>query len=102
MLAMAFTTCFLLAVSAAKVRLGPSRRMLHGNGDRGVWLERHRQTENRMPLLNRSYLRVYLNCKIPTRVANPPVRIDPNALVRCAYLPCFVSEFKAAVPHSIR
>eukprot|EP00903_Cladosiphon_okamuranus_P005750 g5704.t2 len=34
------------------VRLGPSRRILHGNGDRGVWLERHRQTQNRMPLVN--------------------------------------------------
>ncbi|CAM9225870.1 unnamed protein product, partial [Ectocarpus fasciculatus] len=34
------------------VRLGPSRRMLHGNGDRGVWLERHRQTETRVPFLN--------------------------------------------------
>lgn len=42
--------CF--STANAQVRLGPSRRMLHGNGDRGVWLERHRQTENRVPLLS--------------------------------------------------
>ncbi|CAM9473941.1 unnamed protein product, partial [Hapterophycus canaliculatus] len=34
------------------VRLGPSRRMLHGNPDRGVWLARHRQTETRVPIFN--------------------------------------------------
>lgn len=34
------------------VRIGASRRMLHGNGGRGVWLERCRQTENRLPVFN--------------------------------------------------
>lgn len=93
--------CGRLLLSAAQVRLGPSRRMLHGNGDRGVWLERHRQTEHRMPLFNR-YLPQYVRtcCCYVTRFASPqqgPERLGQ----RCLLLPpCFVFDIKIALDTS--
>ncbi|CAM9380550.1 unnamed protein product [Sphacelaria rigidula] len=54
------------------VRLGAMRRMLHGHVDAGIWLVRHRQQEQRVPVLDKWTRVPGLGAGRPNNAKPPP------------------------------